>query len=519
MNSLVLGVRARTWITGAMLLVLAGFLAMGALPGVAEVKKAEPLAKGEQAASYAKTLSAAFREAADEVLPAVVMIRNTPKLAARSSSRRPPREPLEEFEGTPFEDFFGQRPELRRFFRELPSIPSLPDDGAGGIGSGVMIDASGLILTNNHVVAGGGDIVVRLHDGREFKAVEVKTDPRTDLAVVRIEGAKDLKVAKLGDSDQAMVGDWVLALGDPFGLEGTVTAGIISAKGRGLGIADRENFIQTDAAINPGNSGGPLVNLDGEVVAINTAIHTRSGGNQGVGFAIPINLAKWVSDQLVKEGVVRRAYLGVMIQPVTHQLAEQFGVKAKEGVLVSNVQEGTPAEKAGLKPGDVIVEFAGQPVASPQQLQGVVEQTAINQKANMVVVRDGKRVTLNVTVKEQPSDYGTASMRRKQAEQDDAESSRFEKLGMEVETLTAEVAERLGVKADHGVVITGVESGSLADRAGLETGMVIVEAGRKPVKSVENLEKVITDEALQKGLLLLVRTQAGSNFVVLRGEK
>jgi serine protease Do len=395
----------------------------------------------------------------------------------------------------------------------------MPHDGAGGIGSGVIIDESGIILTNNHVVAGGGDVVVRLHDGREYKAVEVKTDPKTDLAVVRIEGAEDLKVADLGDSEESQVGDWVLALGDPFGLEGTVTAGIISAKGRGIGITDRESFLQTDAAINPGNSGGPLVNLDGQVVGINTAIHSRSGGNQGVGFAIPINLAKWVSKQLIEDGVVRRAYLGVMIQPVNHQLAEQFGVKAKQGVVVSGVQDGTPAEKAGLKAGDVIVEFGGKPVNSPQQLQGLVEQTPIGSKSDLVVVRDGKRVKLNVTVRQQPDEYGLASMRRQGSQPGETESFRFERLGMDVETLTDEVAEQLGVKADHGVVITNVRSGGVADRAGLETGMVIVEAGRKPVKSAGDLEKALTDESLEKGLLLLVRTQSGSSFVVLRAEK
>ena len=522
MNGSVLGLRARTWLAGMVLLTLAGFLALGTLPGVADVQKA-PAVKSEQATSYAKTLSTAFREAADKVLPSVVMIRTAPKLvrnSAESGEGRESIDPLEQFKGTPFEDFFGRQPGLRRYFEQLPSVPSVPEGRGGGVGSGVIIDAAGLILTNNHVVAGAGDVVVRLHDGREFKAVEVKTDPKTDLAVVRIEGADGLRVAELGDSDQAQVGDWVLALGDPFGLEGTVTAGIISAKGRGIGITDREYFLQTDAAINPGNSGGPLVNLDGEVVGINTAIHSRSGGNQGVGFAIPVNLAKWVSQQLVEKGEVRRAYLGVMIQPVTHQLAEQFGVKSRQGVVVSNVQEGTPAEKAGLEAGDVIVEFEGEQVASPQHLQGLVEQAPIGGKSELVVVRDGKRVKLSVTVKEQPKDFSVASLGRKGSGQgEEAESSRFDELGMDVETLTEEVAEQLGVKVDQGVVITNVRPGGVADRAGLKTGMVVVEAARKPVKSASDLEKALSDESLQKGVLLLVRTETGSSFVVLRAEK
>ena len=226
-------------------------------------------------------------------------------------------------------------------------------------GSGVIVDPSGVILTNNHVVAGGGEIMVRLSDGREFKAFDIKTDPTTDLAVLHIKSKEPLPAAKLGDSKKVEVGDWVLALGEPFGLEGTVTAGIVSAKGRGIGINEREDYIQTDAAINPGNSGGPLVNLDGEVIGINTAISSNTGGYQGVGFAIPIDLAKWVGEQLVKSGTVHRAYLGVMIQPVSQSLAEQFNVKVHEGVLVTQVQPHTPAAKAGMKAGDIILDFAG----------------------------------------------------------------------------------------------------------------------------------------------------------------
>ena len=235
----------------------------------------------------------------------------------------------------------------------------MPFGRPSGIGSGVIIDPSGIILTNNHVVDGAGKIMVRLHDGREFEATDVKRDPKTDLAILRIKGAGKLTAVKLGNSDDAQVGDWVLALGDPFGLEGTVTAGIISAKGRPLG-ATRANFIQTDAAINPGNSGGPLVNLDGEVVGINTAISSNNGGNQGVGFAISSNLAKWVSQQLIANGTVKRAYLGVAIQPVDPDLAKQFGVETMQGVVVADVQPDTPAAAAGVKPGDVIVEFAGK---------------------------------------------------------------------------------------------------------------------------------------------------------------
>ncbi|MCA9223426.1 MAG: trypsin-like peptidase domain-containing protein, partial [Planctomycetales bacterium] len=324
-------------------------------------------AEAERAVASAKGLSTAFRVASEKVLPSVVTIENMPKAAVASDERAAPqqRNPSGDrnpFEGTPFEDFFKDR----GFNFEMPPIQ--PQPRAGGTGSGVVIDPSGIILTNNHVVAGDGEVTVRLHGDREFKATNVWTDPKTDIAVVKID-ATGLVAAKLGDSDTVAVGDWVLALGQPFGLEDTVTAGIISAKHRGIGITARENFLQTDAAINPGNSGGPLVNLDGEVIGINTAISSRTGGNDGIGFAVPINLAKWVGDQLVHGGAVHRAYLGVGIQPVTATLAEQFKVKPREGVAVTEVFPSTPAAIAGLQSGDVIVEYAGVAVSSPNELQ------------------------------------------------------------------------------------------------------------------------------------------------------
>ena len=249
----------------------------------------------------------------------------------RAGNSQQAEEQEETPEGPSEENPFGDMlpPEFRHFFKQFPKFPrhGMPHGELGGVGSGVIVDPSGIILTNNHVVEGGGKITVRLHDGREFEGVAIKTDPKTDLAIVRIKGAGTLPAVKLANSDDMQVGDWVLALGDPFGLEGTVTAGIVSAKGRALGNTPRENFIQTDAAINPGNSGGPLVNLDGEAVGINTAITSRTGGNQGVGFAVSSNLAKWVSQQLIATGTVHRSYLGVEIQQVSHELAKQFGVQ------------------------------------------------------------------------------------------------------------------------------------------------------------------------------------------------
>ena len=298
----------------------------------------------------ANHLSTAFRTVADHVLPSVVAIENRPTMAKSGAGNfsQPSAAPYNgenPLKGTPFEDMF------RQF--EMPKNPdgSARPRGFGqpspmpraGIGSGVIIDSSGIILTNNHVVA-GGEVTVRIHDGREFIASQVWTDPDTDLAVVKIEGADDLIPAMLGDSDDVAIGDWVVALGQPFGLESTVTAGIISAKHRGIGITPRENFLQTDAAINPGNSGGPLVNLEGEVIGINTAISSRGGGNDGIGFSVPSNLARWVSDQLRENGSVKRAYLGVGIQPVTQDLARELGVPPRGGVLITDVYDGTPAK-------------------------------------------------------------------------------------------------------------------------------------------------------------------------------
>ena len=334
------------------------------------------------------------------------------------------------------------------------------------------------------------------------------------MAIVRINAGGSLPAARLGRSSDVEVGDWVLALGQPFGLEGTVTAGIVSAKGRGLGITDREDFIQTDAAINPGNSGGPLVNLDGEVIGINTAISTNSGGYQGVGFAVPIDLAKWVGGQLEQSGAVHRAYLGVSIQPVTQEVAEQFKVKVHNGVMVREVRNNTPAAKAGVQPGDVILQFAGQPVNDPRELQNIVERSPIGSSQPMVLLRDGKQMTINVTCNELPADATAAASPSGHSE--GGSRSNFEQLGIQAETLTGSLAEQLGVKADSGVAITEVQPGSPAAMAGLAKGMVITHANRKPVKSPADLRKAIEAKPLSEGLLLMVRTEEGNRMVLLR---
>ncbi|MFZ1933970.1 MAG: Do family serine endopeptidase [Thermoguttaceae bacterium] len=475
----------------------------------------------QHAVNYAHEMSTAFHNAAESALPSVVMVLNMPAEAKATVERkRTPNDNSEEtpfgFQGTPFGDLFKNNPDLRRFFGESPhgSSPETPGHGTVGAGSGVIVDPSGVILTNNHVVSGGGQILVRLADGREFKAFDIKTDPTSDLALIHIKSKEPLPVAKLGNSSAMEVGDWVLALGEPFGLQGTVTAGIVSAKGRGIGINEREDYIQTDAAINPGNSGGPLVNLDGEVIGINTAISSSSGGYQGVGFAIPINLAKWVGEELVKYGTVHRAYLGVMIQPVSPSLAEQFNVKVNQGVVVTQVQAQSPAAKAGVKVGDVILDFAGQAVTSPSQLQSMVEMCKVDSAEKLTILRNGKHLAFDVVCTERPTNFSIA--RASHRGSGNAESSRFQKLGIQIEDLTPQVAEQLGISAEQGVVITNVRSGSPADLAGLTTGMVISDVDRQPVKTVEDFRRMLGSRPLNKGVLLLVRTDEGSRFVVIQ---
>jgi serine protease Do len=463
--------------------------------------------------SFAKELSAAFRNAAKDVLPSVVSIQTNITPTARGGRAQVPEE--NPFQGTPFEGMFDDMLRNRGTYRNGQPRPRT------GMGSGIVIDSAGIILTNNHVVAGGKEgeieITVRLLDGRQFKAEKVKSDERTDLAVVWIKDPpSDLKAAKLGDSDQMDIGDWVLAVGHPFGLFESVTAGIISAKGRGIGVAQREDFLQTDAAINPGNSGGPLINLDGQVVGINTAISTRNGGYQGAGFAIPSNLAKWVIRQLIETGSVRRAYLGTAIGPVTQELSEELGVPVGSGAFITAVFRDSPADKAGLKPGDVVVEFAGKKVTQPRDLVAEVEIAKIGSRQPMTIVRDGDRVELQVQVELQPKAYGLERP-SPLGKMERPDRSSYEQLGLEVGPVTEEAAKQLGLDEAKGALITSVAPGGTAASAGLARDMIITQANRKTVQSVEELNAIIEEQPLdKKGLLLLVRTPRGSQFFVLR---
>jgi serine protease Do len=430
-----------------------------------------------------------FTSLAKKLTPVVVNVSTT-----QSREERGPGGPFQP--GDPRGEFW------RRFFGGPgPRGPSRQQS----LGSGFVIDRDGSILTNNHVVENAQKILVKLSDGREFEAKVIGRDPKTDIAVIKIEAKGDLPVAPLGDSDRLEVGEWVMAIGNPFGLDSTVTAGIVSAKGRHIGAGPYDNFIQTDASINPGNSGGPLINLRGEVVGINTAIFSQSGGNIGIGFATPINSAKEIVPDLKSKGKVTRGWLGVSIQNVTPDLANTLGLERSRGALVAEVLKDGPAERSGIKVGDVIVEFEGQEIKASNDLPALVARTRPGAQARVKLLRDKKELTVPVTISELKDTEVMAS----------AEGEKGE-MGLTVQRLTPQLAESLGLDKAQGVVITSVEPGSSADEAGLRQGDVIVEVDRKPVREVADFRKTLS--GLKKGqrVLFLVRREGSTVFVALR---
>ncbi len=443
-------------------------------------------------------LSTAFHRVAVAVRPSVVSIRAVHRV--RTTSDVPHPEVPEEFR-----KFFGDE-WFDRFFRfEVPR-----EYRAQGQGSGLVVRSDGYILTNHHVIRGAEQIEVKLADGRTFQAEVVGTDPRTDLAVLKIN-AKGLLAAKWGDSDKTRVGEWVLAIGSPFGLDLTVTAGIISAKGRSnLGVADYENFLQTDAAINPGNSGGPLVNMRGEVIGINTAIRSRSGVNAGVGFAIPSNMARRIVHSLITTGRVERGYLGAMIQDLTPQLARSFGYDKTQGVLIGDVIADGPAARAGLRAGDIVVRYNGHVVRDAQHLRRLVADTPVGREVPVVVFRNGREETIRVKVGRLPD-------RSVDATPPLPSSSRTENsLGLSVRELTPELAQRFGYPENtRGVVVT--ESRGVARMAGIRPGELIVAVGDQPVSSLQQFRKALAKHDLKKGVRLRLKGPDGfTRFVFLQ---
>ena len=409
----------------------------------------------------------------------------------------------------------GQPPDMYEWFRRFfggPGGPGGPGNGAPrtfkqqAAGSGVLVDAEGYVLTNNHVVAGSDKIMVHLKDGEEYEAKIIGLDKKTDLALIKVKTDKKLPFLPLGDSDKLQVGDWVLAMGNPFGLENTVTAGIVSAKGRVIGAGPYDDFIQTDASINPGNSGGPLINLKGEVVGINTAIVAQG---QGIGFAIPVNMARKVMEQLRTKGRVVRGWLGVLIQPISRDLAKKFDLKDTKGALVADVVKGGPADKAGIKRGDVIVEFNGQKIRDFHSLSRMAAEAEVGSKVKLKVVRKGDTSTITVTIGE---------MKGQEMAQEEAPSQKV-KLGMELQELNPELAKQLGMAGKKGLVVTAVDPGGPAAEAGLARGDVILEAGQKPVATLKEFEEISGGLKSGEGLLLLVQRKQGTMFVVVKAPK
>ena len=445
-----------------------------------------------------------FVELAEKLAPAVVNVSTTQAVKDRAQpspqpfGRQPPgSDPFSR--NDPFSEFW------RRFFGDQFGAPGGPALPRRGLGSGFIIDAKGLILTNNHVVENAEKITVKLSDQREFSAKIVGRDPRTDIAVIQItEGKDSFPVAPMGDSSNLEVGEWIVAMGSPFGLDNTLTAGVVSAKGRHIGAGPYDNFIQTDASINPGNSGGPLVNLRGEVVGVNTAIFSRSGGNLGIGFAIPINLAKEILPELIKTGKVTRGWLGVSIQRVTPDLAKSLGLEKSRGALVASVSEESPAAQAGIKVGDVIAEYDGKPVEDSNQLPILVARSDVGETVEVTVIRDRKRIPVTVKVGELKEQEVVAS------------APRTGKLGLAVQNLTPEIAESLGLNRANGAVITSVQPQSAAAEVGLRRGDVILEVNRKRIGNASEFQKAVNQVKPGENILFLVQRGDSSFFLALK---
>jgi serine protease Do len=431
-----------------------------------------------------------FADLAEKLGPTVVNIKATKIEKTRSFNRH-------DFPEGPFEDFF------RHFSRQWPQMPeSRPRQGAG---SGVIISRDGYILTNNHVVEGATELTVTMNNKKEYKALIAGRDPKTDLALLKVDTQENLPSATMGDSELLRVGEWVIAIGNPFGLKHTVTSGIVSAKGRIIGAGPYDDFIQTDASINPGNSGGPLFNMEGKVVGINTAIIPQG---QGIGFAIPVNTAKPLIPQLKENGKVSRGYLGVQIQSLTPDLAKALKIDEQKGALVADVVPEGPADKAGIKRGDIIVEYNSKGVEDSHDLPQIVAATPEGDKATVTLIRNGKKKDVRVKIGRLPSDDLVSKEPHQTAQG---------KWGLKFEDLSPETARRLGISSQNGVIVSAIQPGSPADRAGIRRGDVILEVNQEPVNSVKDVKKYIAEAGEGNSLLLLVNRGNGKFFVGLTG--
>ncbi|MCF6179932.1 MAG: DegQ family serine endoprotease [Geopsychrobacter sp.] len=439
----------------------------------------------------------AFRAVAKKVSPAVVFIKVEKEVEAKQG-------------GNPFNSPFGEE-FFRRFFGQPPQQNphqqprQQPKHRSMGQGSGFILSPDGYIMTNNHVVEGADRVTVTLLDGREYKADIIGTDPPTDVAIIKIDET-DLPFLRTSDSDKLEMGDWVLAFGNPFGLSHTLTAGIVSAKGRsGMGLNEYENFIQTDAAINPGNSGGPLVDLDGKVVGMNTAIFSRSGGYMGIGFAIPINMAQRIREQLIKSGNVTRGRLGVYIQDMTPDLAESFDLERGDGILVAQVMEDSPAAEAGLKQGDLILKLNGKKVGKVADFRNKISFTLPDTKVKLLILRNGKQKTITAKISRLETDKNGRP----------AATSKLSKIGLSLQELTNDLADKFDYQGQSGVLVTAVDPGSAADRAGIKRGDLIQEINRAAVKTPADVRQAV-EQNRRSSLLLLVRQGEATRYLAIK---
>ncbi len=471
------------------------------------------VAVAEDSIRYAQKLSEAFEQTAKSITPSVVNIVSMKK-AKISAIRRGGlggmrRDPFFE----QFKDFFGDD-----FMDRFENAPQDPGDSPGqqGLGTGVIVDAEGgFILTNNHVIGDADSIEVRLSDGRKIKAELIGKDERSDLAVVKIKADK-LIAAKLGDSEALKIGEWVVAAGNPFGLDNTITAGIVSAKGRSImGGGQYEDFIQTDAAINPGNSGGPLVNLNGEVVGINTAIFSRSGGYMGIGFAIPANMARNVMESLISNGRMVRGWLGVGIQNLSEDLAKSFKYEGTDGALVGHVEADGPAGKAGLKQGDIIFSLNDEKIKDINQLRNKIAGFKPGTSVTLGYVRDGKNRDVSIKVGELPANLSGGEKNDSEEKEDEAGGPA---IGVGVEDLTPQIAKRLNTTRKVGAVIVAVKPNSIAARSGIAPMDIVVSLDGKPIKSANDLKSALKGIDLEAGARLVVESQGMERFVFLRDE-
>jgi serine protease Do len=459
------------------------FIPQGPGPDVQQASATAPGESGRAMTSLADLV--------DRLKPTVVNISTTKTI--RSGGMRSP------FGGSPFDRYFGGDDFFERFFGDIPKR----EFKQRSLGSGFIISTDGYIFTNNHVIERADTILVKLSDGREYKAEVIGRDAKTDLALIKIKPGKSLPVVDIGDSEKLRVGEWVIAIGNPFGLEQTVTAGIVSAKGRVIGAGPYDNFIQTDASINPGNSGGPLFNMEGKVIGVNTAIVAQG---QGIGFAIPISMAKSILPDLKSKGKVTRGWMGVSVQEVTEDIAKNLKLKDRSGALISEVFKGDPADKAGLRPGDVILEVNGKSIKDTHELLILIASFHVGDKVNVKVTRDGQEKTFQVIVSE----------RKDRPEVAMESSGKKLPFGMNVQDITPQMARQLGIPASKGVIVTEVEEGSPADEVGIQSRDIILQVNKVNIGSLKDYQREIAKPSSKNSILLLIKRGKTTYYVALR---